>query len=73
MPASVIWAQVEPAFWVASTRGEFVGTVERVDGLYRARDSRAAAVGDFADLASAKRRVLDPALGPLGLSSAAAG
>lgn len=55
------WAQVGPALWVASRRGEFVGTVEQVGQAFVACDGYAAQLGTFSDLETAKHRVLQPA------------
>ena len=59
--AGATWAPVGPHLWVASRRGEFLGTVERVDGEYLACDGQATELGRFADLDSAKFQVLYPA------------
>jgi hypothetical protein len=44
--------------WSATRRGEPVGTVERVDGSYRATSARGRSLGVFDDLDSA-RAVVD--------------
>jgi hypothetical protein len=61
VPAGASWSQVGPALWVASTRGEFVGTVEEVDGRFVACDHHAVEIGIHADLQAAKQQVLRPA------------
>jgi hypothetical protein len=44
--------------WSATRRGERVGTVERIDGSYRAMSARGRSLGVFDDLDSA-RAVID--------------
>lgn len=39
--------------WVATRRGNQVGTVERLDGAYHATNAAGRALGSFEDLASA--------------------
>lgn len=60
--ASVVptWAQVDRGFYVASTDGHFLGSVDRTSrGRYLARDGQAAHIGTFATFAEAQRAVLD--------------
>ena len=40
--------------WVASRRGQPLGTVERLDGTYRATNARGRSLGVFDDLDSAR-------------------
>lgn len=58
--------------WTASRRGEAVGSVERVDGSYRATSARGRQVGVFDDLESARavidRRAERRAARPTGVS-----
>ncbi len=42
-----------PGLWVANRRGEHAGLVERVDGAYRATNSRGRELGVFDDLETA--------------------
>lgn len=42
-----------PGVWVASRRGEHVGTVERLSGAYHATNASGRALGSFDDLDSA--------------------
>jgi hypothetical protein len=60
IPAGPTWAQVGTNLWVASTRGEFLGTVERIGDHYVACDGFALEIGRFDDLGSAKTQVLRP-------------
>ncbi len=60
VPAGATWARVSPTLWVASERGEFIGTVEQLGDRFVGCDGHAIEVGTFADLASAKRQVVDP-------------
>lgn len=59
--AGATWAQVGPALWVASARGEFLGTVEQFGDVYVARDGHAIEVGTYHELQTAKNQVLRPA------------
>lgn len=58
--------------WSATRRGEPVGTVERVDGSYRATSARGRSLGVFDDLDSARavvdRRAERRAATPAGVS-----
>jgi hypothetical protein len=49
--------------WVATRRGEHSGVIERLDGVYHARNARGRVLGTFEDLDSARReldgRVID--------------
>jgi hypothetical protein len=61
VPAGASWTLVGRNLWVASTRGEFIGTVEQIDENFVGCDGHAIEVGRFADLETAKRQVLHPA------------
>ena len=52
------WREVDTGFWVASSGGNFCGTVERTGRRrYDARDAMGVALGDFTDAASAQLAV----------------
>ncbi|MEO5534655.1 MAG: hypothetical protein ABIR17_05930 [Pseudolysinimonas sp.] len=51
------WMSPVAGLWVASRRGEHAGMVERIDGIYRARNSRGREVGKFDDLDAARAAV----------------
>jgi hypothetical protein len=55
------WTHVDPSLWVASTRWEFIGTVELVGERYLACDRYAIEIGSFGSLDAAKRQVQSPA------------
>jgi hypothetical protein len=59
--AATTWSRVSPTLWVASTDGEFVGTVEQLGERFVGCDGRALEVGTYADLETAKQQVLHPA------------
>jgi hypothetical protein len=61
VPAGASWTLVGTHLWVASTRGEFIGTVEQIEESFVGCDGHAIEVGRFADLETAKRQVLHPA------------
>jgi hypothetical protein len=60
VPAGASWTLVGTNLWVASTRGEFIGTVEQIGDGFIGCDGQAVEVGRFADLDTAKRQVLHP-------------
>lgn len=51
------WLQVESGFWVANVDGNFGGTIEQDGDRLHARDAMGVEVGEFTDVASAKRAV----------------
>lgn len=52
------WHEVEKGFWVGSTRGAFVGTVERMaPHRFVARDDTGAPVGEYSDAVAARTAV----------------
>lgn len=54
----VTWIQVDRDLWTASTVGEFRGTVQRLaPGRFAAVDGFGTALGEFAELATAKDAV----------------
>ncbi|WP_460772608.1 hypothetical protein [Microbacterium sp. GXF7504] len=54
------WAQVDRGFFVASTEGRFIGSVDRTSrGRYLARDGQAAKIGVFATMVEAQQAVID--------------
>ncbi|GAA3031166.1 hypothetical protein [Microbacterium dextranolyticum] len=56
--ATLVWAQVEAGFYVASLPGVFVGCVERTsDGRYLARDGFSNPLGTADELAGATELV----------------
>jgi hypothetical protein len=56
--SEVRWLCLAAGRWVASRRGVTVGTIERIDGAYRALNGRGRPLGTFDDLDSA-RDVID--------------
>jgi hypothetical protein len=60
-PSGPTWSRVSPTLWVASVGGEFLGTVEQLGERFVGCDGRALELGTFADLETAKQRVLHPA------------
>jgi hypothetical protein len=73
--AAAAWVQVTDELWVASTGGEFLGTIERIEDRYIAVDGHGTPIGVNGTLDGAKTRFDDlpddlglPALrlGPLG-------
>lgn len=58
--AGASWTLVGTNLWVASTRGEFIGTVEQIGDGFVGCDGQAVEVGRFPDLETAKRQVLHP-------------
>jgi hypothetical protein len=57
--ATTTWVQVTDELWVASTGGEFVGTIERVEDRYVAIDGHAQPIGVNGSLEGAKARFDD--------------
>ena len=47
----------ERGLWVATRRGEYAGTVERLDGVYHARNALGRELGSFEDLDSARHTI----------------
>ena len=66
--SDVNWMSPERGLWVASRRGEHAGMVERLDGLYHARNARGRELGSFDDLDSARRSIDGHAYDPPGAS-----
>jgi hypothetical protein len=59
-PVAPTWAEVDRGFFVASTDGLFLGSVDRTSqGRYLARDGQAAQIGTFDTFAAAQRAVLE--------------
>jgi hypothetical protein len=56
--SEVRWMSPSAGAWTATRRGESVGSVERVNGSYRATSARGRQLGEFDDLDSA-RAVID--------------
>lgn len=54
-----LWRLADTDFWVASYRGYFGGTIDKQGDHYFVRDTFARYVGDFSDLALAKRKLED--------------
>ena len=53
-----VWSQVESGFWVGSAGGDFLGTVERVEGGgFVARKATGVRVGEFGTLTAARMSV----------------
>jgi hypothetical protein len=55
--AESVWTKVDEHFWTASRSGEFLGTVERVDGSYLAVDGFGEPIGVSTSLTDAQARV----------------
>ncbi|SFN69900.1 hypothetical protein [Mycetocola miduiensis] len=53
------WRLADTDFWVASYQGYFGGTIDRQGDHFFVRDTFARYVGDFSDLAIAKRKLED--------------
>jgi hypothetical protein len=53
----VRWMSPSSGRWVASRRGDTLGTVERIDGSYRATSARGRGLGVFDDLDSARAAI----------------
>lgn len=54
------WAEVDTGFWVGSTDGVFLGTIEReAPDRYLARDAVSRDVGEYPDLAAARTAVVE--------------
>jgi hypothetical protein len=70
--SEVRWMSPSSGTWRATRRGEPVGTVERVEGSYRATSARGRGLGVFDDLDSARavidRRAERPAVAPARVS-----
>ena len=47
----------ERGLWVATRRGEYAGMVERLDGVYHARNPLGRELGSFEDLDSARHTI----------------
>ncbi|WP_438352536.1 hypothetical protein [Microbacterium sp. CJ88] len=59
LPVEPVWREVEAGFWVASTEGMFLGTVERHDDArFFARDSTRTYLGEWTSLSLAQGAVL---------------
>jgi len=54
------WSRVSASLWVASTRTDFLGTVEAVHGRYRAFDQRGILISEAPELEAAMAHVLHP-------------
>jgi len=57
--AATTWVQVTDELWVASSGGEFLGTIERVEDRYIAVDGHGAPIGVNGSLVGAKSRFDD--------------
>ncbi|MGZ0067906.1 peptide ABC transporter permease [Microbacterium arborescens] len=56
---TITWSTVAPGFYVASTDGEFVGSVDTSpDGHYIALDGQATPIGRYTTLREAQRSLL---------------
>ncbi|MFC8681573.1 hypothetical protein ACFT30_08625 [Microbacterium ureisolvens] len=57
-----IWHEVDSGFWVGSTDGAFLGSIERLArGRFLARDALNRIVGEYAGLGYARRAVAERA------------
>jgi hypothetical protein len=62
-PLVPTWAEVDRGFFVASTDGVFLGSVDRTTrGRFIARNGQAAQIGIFKTFTDAQRAVLDDLL-----------
>jgi hypothetical protein len=58
--SAITWARVEKDFFVASTTGTFLGTIDYEAGRgFTARDMRAMVIGSFPSLSLAMSAVVD--------------
>jgi hypothetical protein len=55
--APLLWAAATDALWVASSEGNFMGTIELIEERYVALDGTGAPLGVNGSLAGAKDRV----------------
>ena len=53
------WRLADTDFWAASYRGYFGGTIDKQGDHYFVRDTFARYIGDYPDLAMAKRKLED--------------
>ena len=58
--ASAVWTHVSEGLWVGARGGEFLGTVEFVDGGFLVADERGATLGRMHSFAGAKRLAEGP-------------
>lgn len=56
--ADAVWVEADSDFWVGTTRGDFLGTVECKNGLYSARGSRGQDEGEHSELATAQSHLM---------------
>lgn len=54
-----VWSEVEPGFHVANRGGEFIGYVDRADGVFVAFDGTSALLGRHQSLTHAQLAVID--------------
>lgn len=57
--ATAEWRLADTDFWAASYLGYFGGTIDKQGVHYFVRDTFARYIGDFSDLATAKRKLED--------------
>jgi hypothetical protein len=53
--ATMTWAEADAGLWVGNVSGTFGGSIDRIDGVYRATDTFGGVRGDFDRLAEAQR------------------
>jgi hypothetical protein len=56
-PTFVLWTQVATGFYVASSDGAFIGSVDAGSGVFLAVDGHGASLGRFTSLREAKNAV----------------
>jgi hypothetical protein len=56
-PAALVWAAATDTLWVASSAGNFVGTIELIEERYVALDGTGSPIGVNGSLAGAKERI----------------
>lgn len=59
-PARTVWTSVAEGLWAGNRDGEFLGTVEFVDGGFETADHRGARIGRSHSLAAAERLIDEP-------------
>lgn len=59
-PPGVLWARVDAAFFVASSRGTFLGSVDgQFENEFIARDAHSCLIGRYAELKAGMIAVID--------------
>jgi hypothetical protein len=53
--ATMTWVEADAGLWVGNVSGTFGGSIDRIDGAYRATDTFGGTRGDFERLADAQQ------------------